>query len=234
MAEKLLFSNKGRLLHLEYAGDAIKMGSTLIGLNNDSTIVLIRVKFYDDKREEINDGGIINKLDKKIGCGLSGFTTDGRLLIEKMRRFIKNHNFIFNSNPCLEHCSKTLREFSSFVQNCENNGTFISRPPGVGFLLCGIDYSGTFLFQIDPLSRCLKKNISSIGIVRKYACEALFEGYRKRISSKEMFILGIRSLGATDTDQPLEENYEIGFISNSTKKFRKLQKNEIKEIIKNI
>ena len=157
MSEKLLFSNKGRLLHLEYAVDAVKMGSTLIGINTGTIIALIRAKFYDDKREENFEGGIITKLDERIGCGLSGFTTDGRLLIEKMRRFLKNQNFIFNSNPSVEHCSKILREFSSFVQNCENNGTFISRPPGVGFLLCGIDFSGTFLFQIDPLSRCLKK-----------------------------------------------------------------------------
>ena len=54
------------------------------------------------------------------------------------------------------------------------------------------------------------------------------------MSSKEMIILGIRSLGASDTDEPLEENYEIGFICNSTKEFRKWEENEIKEIIKNI
>mmetsp|Transcript_31703 Transcript_31703/g.75352 ORF Transcript_31703/g.75352 Transcript_31703/m.75352 type:complete len:216 (-) Transcript_31703:1464-2111(-) len=214
--------------------DAVKMGSTLIGINGGSSIVLIRAKFYDDKREENFDGGIITKLDKRIGYGLSGFTADGRLLIEKMRRFLTNQNFIFDSNPSIEHCSKTLREFSSFVQNCENNGTFISRPPGVGFLLCGIDNSGKFLFQIDPLGRCLQKKIASIGIVRKYACEALYEGYRKRMSSTEMIILGIRCLSTTDTQQPLEENYEIGFMCNGTKEFKKMGENALKEIIKSI
>ena len=234
MPDKLIFSEKGRLSILDHAMGAVKLGSTLIGISNNECLVLIRAKFYDDIREQIFDNGSIGNFDKNIGYGLSGFTADGRIIIDKIRRFVQNQNFIFNTSPSVDLCAKTLRNFSSFVNNCEENEVFITRPPGVAFLLCGYDKSGGHLLQIDPLGRCLKKNTASIGVVRKYANKAMHEGYRKRMNCKETIILGIRSISTTDPGSPLGENYEIGFSDKTNKEFKKLTELEIKKIIKDV
>ena len=80
-----VFSPDGRLFQVEYAREAVKRGTTTVGLKFKNGVVLIV-----DKRitSHLIEPGSIEKIfaiDKHIGCATSGLVADARALIDRAR-----------------------------------------------------------------------------------------------------------------------------------------------------
>ncbi|ONL93689.1 Proteasome subunit alpha type [Zea mays] len=79
------FSPEGRLFQVEYAIEAIKLGSTAIGLKTKDGVVLAVEKRVTSPLLEPSSVEKIMEIDEHIGCAMSGLIADARTLVEHAR-----------------------------------------------------------------------------------------------------------------------------------------------------
>lgn len=79
------FSPEGRLFQVEYAIEAIKLGSTALGIQTSEGIVLAVEKRITSSLLEPSSIEKIMELDSHIGCAMSGLTADARTMIDHAR-----------------------------------------------------------------------------------------------------------------------------------------------------
>jgi|Transcript_11246 20S proteasome subunit alpha 5 len=194
MNESVNFSSDGRLIQLECATEAIKLGSIVLGINTKSCVLLILEKRKDDTLNESIIGQKMIKFNKSLCCVISGLTSDARFLIEQIQIKLSNYFFVSNEHTNVENCGKIIFNSVSLFNNGNGQKYFKSRPLGVAFLLCGIDQDGSSLIQIDPSGTIKKKNYASLGSGQEESLFMLKESYRKNMSSKETLILGEKIL----------------------------------------
>jgi len=79
------FSPEGRLFQVEYSLEAIKLGSTAIGIQTSEGVVLGVEKRVTSTLLETSSVEKIVEIDKHIGCAISGLQADSRTLVEHAR-----------------------------------------------------------------------------------------------------------------------------------------------------
>ena len=79
------FSPEGRLFQVEYAIEAIKLGSTAVGIQTADGVVLAVEKRLTSPLLEPSSVEKIMEIDHHIGAAMSGLTADARTLIEHAR-----------------------------------------------------------------------------------------------------------------------------------------------------
>ncbi len=79
------FSPEGRLFQVEYAIEAIKLGSTAIGICTADGVVLGVEKRVTSSLLESSSIEKIVEIDRHIGCAMSGLTADARTMIDHAR-----------------------------------------------------------------------------------------------------------------------------------------------------
>merc|ERR1712029_475492 len=82
------FSPEGRLFQVEYAIEAIKLGSTAIGIRTDEGCVLTSEKIVE--------------VDTHLATAYSGLAADSKILIEKARIESQNYWFSHDANIRVE------------------------------------------------------------------------------------------------------------------------------------
>lgn len=75
------FSPEGRLFQVEYAIEAIKLGSTAIGIRTPEGVVMAVEKRITSPLMEPATVEKIVEVDKHIGCATSGLMADARLVL---------------------------------------------------------------------------------------------------------------------------------------------------------
>lgn len=83
------FSPEGRLFQVEYAIEAIKLGSTAIGICTSEGVVLAVEKRITSPLMEPTTIEKIVEVDKHIGCAVSGLIADSRTMIDRYGVLIK-------------------------------------------------------------------------------------------------------------------------------------------------
>jgi proteasome alpha subunit len=81
-----IFSPDGRLFQVEYAIEAVRRGTTAIGIKVDGVGVVLAVeKRILSKLVEADSIEKIFKIDEHIGAAIAGLTADARILINQAR-----------------------------------------------------------------------------------------------------------------------------------------------------
>ena len=89
------FSPEGRLFQVEYAIEAIKLGSTALGVCTPEGVVLAVEKRITSPLLVPSSVEKIMEVDDHVGCAMSGLTADARTLIEHGRVECQNYRFTF-------------------------------------------------------------------------------------------------------------------------------------------
>lgn len=76
------FSPEGRLYQVEYAMEAIKLGSTTVGITTPHGVVLAVEKRIQSTLLESSSIEKIMEIDSHVGCAMSGLTADARTMVE--------------------------------------------------------------------------------------------------------------------------------------------------------
>jgi 20S proteasome subunit alpha 5 len=79
------FSPEGRLFQVEYAIEAIKLGSTVVGIRTNEGVILAVEKRISSPLLEPDSVEKIAEIDSHMGVAMSGLTADARTLIEHAR-----------------------------------------------------------------------------------------------------------------------------------------------------
>uniref|UniRef100_A0A6A7FYM4 Proteasome subunit alpha type n=1 Tax=Hirondellea gigas TaxID=1518452 RepID=A0A6A7FYM4_9CRUS len=137
------FSPAGRLHQVEYAMEAVKQGSCVVGICSKNFAVLAAYRRH--QAELASHQKKLFKIDNHIGIGISGLVADARGLARFMRTEALNHKYVYNA-PMPSSRLVTLLSDKSQVYT----QTSAKRPYGVGLLVIGADKSGIHLFETSP------------------------------------------------------------------------------------
>ncbi|MCL1810843.1 MAG: archaeal proteasome endopeptidase complex subunit alpha [Methanomassiliicoccaceae archaeon] len=220
-----VFSPDGRLFQVEYAREAVKKGTTTIGLKFKSGVILMVDKRLSSKLVEPGSIEKIYDIDDYIGCATSGLVADARVLIDEARRNAQRHKLTYGENIAVELLVKNVCDYK---QNYTQYGG--GRPFGVALLVAGVDDLGVHLYETDPSGALVAYRATSIGSGRPVVMDLLEREFADGMSFEAAAKLGLKALSAAIEDSLSAESVEIGVVEKG-KRFRRLADAEITKLI---
>ncbi|MDN5357360.1 MAG: proteasome alpha subunit [Candidatus Methanomethylophilaceae archaeon] len=221
-----VFSPDGRLFQVEYAREAVKKGTTTIGLKYRGGVALIVDKKVSSKLVEPASIEKIYDIDEHIGCATSGLVADARILVEEARKDAQIHKITYGENISVEMLVKKVCDYK---QNFTQYGG--ARPFGTAMLMAGIDDMGISLFETDPSGALVSYRATCIGSGRPAVMDILEKEYEDDMEYEDALKLALKALGSAMEEKPVAASVEIGIVETG-KKFRRLTEEEITELLK--
>ena len=221
-----VFSPDGRLFQVEYAREAVKKGSTTIGLKYKGGVALIVDKRSMSKLLEPKSTEKIHDIDDYIGCATSGLVADARVLVDEARKQAQIHRVNYGENISVEMLVKKVCDYKQ--QFTQYGG---ARPFGTALLVAGTDDLGVHLFETDPSGALVAYKATGIGSGRPAVMDLFEKEYKEDMSYNAAIKLGLKALEAAIEEKPNAETVEIG-VADVGKKFRRLSEAEIESFLK--
>ncbi len=184
-----MFSPDGRLLQVEYAKEAVKQGSTAIGVVCKDGVILIADKRVADKLIVAEAVEKIFQVDKHIGATATGYIMDGRILIERAQLIAQQHQITY-SVP-IESLT-LVKEISDIKQSYTQYGG--ARPFGVSILFIGVDDDKPILFVTEPTGIFFEYKAAALGEGADAVKEILYKEYSETMSMEDAIKMCIRAL----------------------------------------
>lgn len=220
-----VFSPDGRLFQVEYAREAVKKGSTTIGIKYDKGVMLIVDRKVTSRLLEPKSTEKIHEIDDYIGCATSGLVADARILVDEARKEAQVHRVNFGENIGVEMLVKKVCDHE---QNFTQYGGV--RPFGTALLVAGTDDMGAHLFETDPSGALVAYKATSIGSGRPVVMDMLEKDFKDDMSFEDAAKLGLKAMAAAVEDKLKAESVEIG-VAETGKKFRRLSESEVSALI---
>merc|ERR1712070_317666 len=231
------FSPEGRLIQVEYAIEAIKHGSTAIGIATPEGCVLACEKRLTSPLMEPSSIEKILEVDDHIGAAMSGLTADARTLIDRARVECQNHRFTYNEQMSVESVTQSLCDVAlrfSEEGDDDDGEDALSRPFGVALLLAGMADDGPALYHMDPSGTYVRFEAKAIGSASEGAMSALQESYNKSMTLVEAETMAMKTLKQVMEEKLTATNVEIAAVSASDGKFKAYNAEELDAVISRI
>lgn len=213
------FSPEGRLFQVEYALEAIKLGSTTVGIVTREGVVLGVEKRVQSSLLESSSIEKIMEIDSHLGAAMSGLTADARTMIDHARVTAQNHRFVYDEEIKVESAAQAVGDLAlRFGENTEDDEAMMSRPFGVALLIVGIDENGPQLFHADPSGTYVRYDAKAIGSGSEGAQSELQEKYKKDLSLHEASLLTLRVLKQVMEEKLDEHNVQLAQVTPRTAK----------------
>jgi len=227
------FSPEGRLFQVEYAIEAIKLGSTAIGIQSSEGIVLAVEKRVTSVLMEPSATEKISEIDKHIGCACSGLMADSRTMVDRARVEAQNHWFLYNEKMTVESVTQAVSNLAIQFGDSDNDGNAMSRPFGVAILFAGIDDRGPQLYHMDPSGTYVQCDAKAIGSGCEGAQQALQEAYHKAINLKDALKSVLTILKQVMEEKLNSTNVEVATVT-ADKGYHMFTKEELETVIADI
>ncbi|MCK4332088.1 MAG: archaeal proteasome endopeptidase complex subunit alpha [Thermoplasmatales archaeon] len=202
-----VFSPDGRLFQVEYAREAVKRGTTTVGLKFKDGVVLIIDKRITSRLIEPSSIEKIFVIDDHIGCATSGLVADARSLIDRARLDAQINEITYDEKIQIKTLVKRICDFK---QTYTQYGGV--RPFGTALLIAGVDETGPRLFSTDPSGALMEYKANSEGSGRSGAMAYFEENYKENISSEEAVDMGIKALHKGTEGKLNPDAIEIGVV----------------------
>jgi proteasome endopeptidase complex, archaeal, alpha subunit len=217
-----VFSPDGRLYQVEYAREAVKRGTTAVGIKVNEGVVLLVDKRVTSRLIEANSIEKIFQIDDHIGAATSGLVADARALVDRARVESQVNRVSYDEPIGVEVLSKKI---------CDHKQTFTqyggTRPYGTSLLIAGVEDQTPRLFETDPSGALLEYKATAIGAGRVPVIEVFEAEYDENMSLDDAIFLGIEALYKAADGKFKPETLEVGIIPVSDKDFRKLTTDEV-------
>ena len=224
-----VFSPDGRLFQVEYAREAVKRGTTTVGLKFKDGVVLIVDKRIASRLMEPKSIEKIFKIDHHIGCATSGLVADARILVDQARVIAQVNKITYDENMGVEELVKRICDYK---QNYTQYGGV--RPFGTALLVAGVDELGEHLFETDPSGALVSYKAGSIGAGRNVVMEVFEEQYAEGMAMMDAVELGLKALKkATEEEKLNPKAVEIGIVRRG-ENFRRMDDNEAETYISRV
>lgn len=203
-----VFSPDGRLFQVEYAREAVKRGTTTVGLKFKDGAVLIVDKRIASRLMEPKSIEKIFQIDEHIGCATSGLVADARVLVDNARVTAQISKITYDERISVEMLVKRICDYK---QNYTQYGGV--RPFGTALLVAGVDDQGVHLFETDPSGALVSYKAGSIGAGRNVVMEVFEEHYQEGMEMEDAIVLGLQALKkATEEENLNPKSVEIGVV----------------------
>ncbi|KAK8664464.1 hypothetical protein V6N13_084253 [Hibiscus sabdariffa] len=205
------FSPEGRLFQVEYAIEAIKLGSTAIGIKTKDGVVLAVEKRITSPLLEPSSVEKIMEIDDHIGCAMSGLIADARTLVEHARVETQNHRFSYGEPMTVESTTQALCDLA--LRFGEGDEESMSRPFGVSLLIAGHDENGPSLYYTDPSGTFWQCNAKAIGSGSEGADSSLQEQFNKDLTLLEAETIALSILKQVMEEKVTPNNVDIAKVA---------------------
>jgi proteasome alpha subunit len=214
----VVFSPDGRLLQVEYARQAVKRGSTAIGIIVNNGVILAATKSSTALAVN-NSFKKVFEIDDHIGLVGSGILADARDLVEMARVKAQINRITYGE-------SISIHTLTKYIANHKHMATQYAglRPFGIGLLIGGINKKRPSLYETDPSGTMLEWKAQAIGRGTEKAKKVLKSGFKDNMSLKDGVKLVLKALKAGEKDVK-KGNIEIAIITEG--EFKKVSGNEI-------
>jgi len=250
-----VFSPDGHLFQVEYAMEAVRRGSTAIGIKGKDCVVLAVERRALAKLQDPRTIRKIVPLDTSTTLAFSGLTADARVLIHKARLEAQSYRLTCEDDPSVEYLA---RHIARTQQKYTQRGGV--RPFGISSLIAGFDSVDVdvdvivetdtetegesktestttstqrrpVLYQTDPAGTHSRWNAQVIGGRNaKSLREFLEKNYTQDMSEQDAVKLGIQSL--LEVVDSGAKNMEICVVRETEKVV--LEEKEVDEVVKAI
>ncbi|KIM32534.1 hypothetical protein M408DRAFT_327068 [Serendipita vermifera MAFF 305830] len=225
------FSPEGRLFQVEYAIEAIKLGSTTVGIRTPEGVILGVEKRVPSPLLESSSVEKIMEIDAHLGCAMSGLTADARTMIDHARVTSQNHAFTYDEAIGVESVTQAVCDLAlRFGESMDNESAMMSRPFGVALLIAGIDEKGPQLYHTDPSGTYTRYEAKAIGSGSEAAQSDLQDKYHKQMTLTEAHHLTLRVLKQVMEEKLDHHNIQLAQVTKE-KGFHILTEEELQGLI---
>ncbi|PLW54992.1 hypothetical protein PCANC_02743 [Puccinia coronata f. sp. avenae] len=225
------FSPEGRLFQVEYAIEAIKLGSTTIAATTKEGVILGVERRSQSKLLEASSIEKIMEIDTHVGCAVSGLVADSRTMVEHARVVGQNHRFTFDEPIKIESVTQAVCDLAlRFGESTYDEDAMMSRPFGVALLIAGCDENGPQLFHADPSGTLIRYDAKAIGSGSEGAQTELQERWHKSMNLQEAKLLVLQVLRHVMEEKLDEHNVQLAKVTLDGG-FHILTNSELKESI---
>lgn len=141
--DSVTFSPQGRIFQVEYASEAVKQGSVVVGLVSKTHAVLVALKRNAEELSSYQKK--IIGVDDHLGLALAGLASDARVLSNFMKQQSLASKMTYGRPIPIERIVGMIGDRAQ--TNTQHYG---KRPYGVGLLVAGVDELGPHLFEFQP------------------------------------------------------------------------------------
>lgn len=221
-----VFSPDGRLFQVEYAREAVKRGTTSIGVKCPEGVVLAVDKRTTSNLVESKSIEKIFEIDQHIGAATSGLVADARALVERSRMDAQINKITYSEPIRVETLAKKLCDM---LQMYTQNGGV--RPFGSALIIGGV-YNGICrLFETDPSGALIEYKATAIGAGRNTVMDVFEEEYKEDMTLDESIELALKAINEATDHETSSKNVEIAVISAEDNKYGKLSDEEVQNYI---
>jgi len=223
-----VFSPDGRLFQVEYAREAVKRGTTSLGIKYKDGVVLAVDRRITSRLVEGESIEKIFQIDDNIGAVTSGLVADARVLVDRARVESQLNRVTYNEPIDIGILAKKICDFKQLYT--QHGGV---RPFGIAMLLAGVNEMPR-LFETDPSGALIEYKATAIGSGRPTAMEMFEEKYKEGMEREEAIDLALAVMNEVADGKVSDETIELAIIELKTKEFRKLTSGEVKEYISKV
>jgi 20S proteasome subunit alpha 4 len=215
---------------VEYAQEAVKKGSTAVGVRGKDVVVLGVEKKAVAKLQDERTVQKICVLDNHVMMAFAGLTADARIIIKKARQECQSYRLTVEDPVSLEYITRHVAGMKQRYTQYAGR-----RPYGISCLLTGFDDDGTpHLYQTDPAGVYTEWKANAIGRNAKTVREFLEKAFPNETgleSEHDTIKLAVKAL--LEVVQLGGKNLEIAVMSKG-KAMRMMNLEEIETYVKEI
>ncbi|MHA1786557.1 MAG: archaeal proteasome endopeptidase complex subunit alpha [Candidatus Helarchaeota archaeon] len=223
-----IFSPDGRLFQVEYANEAIKQGTTAIGIKSPSEGIVLLAEKRISKLQLPETAEKIFIIDEHVGATIAGLTADAGVLVDHGRVQAQINRLTYDEPMDVK---ALVRKICDLKQTYTHNAGV--RPFGVAFLIGGIDKEPR-LYMTAPSGAFSGYYAQAIGSGAQTVREKLDKEYNKDLSLEECIVLGLKCLKEVTQDTLDSIKLDMAIVRMDDKKVKIQTNKQIKEYIEKV
>ena len=217
-----VFSPDGRLFQIEYAREAVKRGTTSVGIISKEGVIFAVDKKVKSKLVVPTSIEKIFKIDEHIGTASSGLVADARRLVDIARRQAQVNKLQYHEPISVTGLAKYIGDLEQMYT--QSGGI---RPFGISLIIGGVSDDECRIYETDPSGALVEYKATAIGFGREKALELFEEKFEDDLSLDDAIDLAIEGIYKATDGKVADDSVEISVVDKETAKYRKLDSDEI-------
>lgn len=222
-----VFSPDGQLFQVQYAQEAVKKGSTAVGVRGRDSVVLAVERKSAAKLQDTRTVRKIALIDTHIAVVFAGLTADARVLVNKARVEAQSYALSFEDKVGVEYAARYVAKVQQ--KYTQSGGV---RPFGIATLVAGHDGVKPRLFMTEPSGVFTEWKANAIGRSSSTVREYLEKHYDAGLDYNETLKLAVKAL--LEVVDSGSKNIEVAVMQAGDVGIRMVEDDEIDAVIRQI